>query len=434
MRQGGDCKAVYKNMKPVFTVNGKRLFSDDNAFCVCIALYYALSVLNRVLSSLLPGSAFLAMFIRLGTYGLIIFILLGLIVSNRRILVLISLEVLAAILFILSVIAGNIGNTDWKSIYELISTTYIPLALAAYYVTDRKMLMACLYPVAVASVPVLIAVAVLSYGSWDYSYDMTLGYVMLFSVLVLLAQFTVDPKVYNLVFAGILSIFILFVGSRGPFICIVAFCLIELTLSERYSAKRKVATIFLLSIAVGILWVNLDKILMYIYRLSVDLGFDSRNILLLMQGEAISYDSGRNAIHEHYMDLINRKPIFGYGVMGEWISDGMYPHNIIIEFILAFGYPVGILIIAALLCVMVSAVRKKGDKYSNALIILFISYSFHLFVSGTYLKVWQFFVCIALCLPNKMRLPKTTDLPEEIEYNTVNETGKRERRKVKTRM
>lgn len=424
MRQGGYRKAVHKNMEQIFTVNGKRLFSDNSAFCVCIALYYALYVLNRVLSSLLPGAVALSMFIRLGTYGSIIFILLGLIISSRRILVLIGLEAIMGALFILSIITGNIGNTDWKSVYELIATTYIPLALAAYYVTDRKMLMACLYPVAVVSVPVLIAVAVLSYGNWDSSYDMTLGYVMVFSVLVLLAQFTVDSKAYNLIFAGILSIFILFVGSRGPFICIVAFGVIELILSERYSAKRKFEIILLLSIAVGILWVNINTILMYVYELSVDLGFDSRSILLLMQGEAISHDSGRNVLQDHYMNLISREPIFGYGVMGEWISDGMYPHNIILEFILAFGYPIGILILVALLCVMVSAVRKEGDKYSNALIILFISYSIHLFVSSTYLKVWQFFVCIALCLPRN-EIAADGEFAWRSRYNTVNETGKR---------
>lgn len=398
-------------MKSIFTVNGKRLFSDNNTFCVCIAIYYALSVLNRVLSSLLPTSAALAMFIRLGTYGSIIFILLGFVISSRRILVLISLEVIMGALFILSVITGNIGDTDWKSVYKLVATTYIPLALAAYYVNDRKRLMMCLYPVAVASAPVLIAVAVLSYGNWDYSYDMSLGYVMVFSVLVLLAQFTIDSRIHNLILAGLLSLFILFVGSRGPFICIAAFGVIELILSERYSAKRKIIIILLLSVVVGTLWINIDEILMYIYGLSVDLGFDSRSILLLLQGEAISHDSGRNVLHEHYMDLISREPVFGYGVMGEWISDGMYPHNIILEIILAFGYPVGILILVALLHVMVSAVRKKEDRYSNALIILFISYSIHLFVSGTYLKVWQFFVCIALCIPNKNRLPQTANLP-----------------------
>ena len=325
-----------------------------------------------------------------------------------------------AIIFILSVATGNIGNTEWQPVYEQIATTYIPLGIAAYCITDRKMLLNAIYPVALVSVPILIAVAVLSYGNWDYSYDMSLGYVMVFSVLVLMAQFTVDTKIYNIALAGCLSVFILLVGSRGPFICIIAFIMIELLLSPRYSKKTKTVIIILVVSAAVVLWINMDKILSYIYQISVSLGFDSRSVLLLIQGEALSHDSGRNVLNEYYMELINRKPILGYGVMGGWVSDDMYPHNIILELTLSFGYPLGGFLLIALLLILVSAIRKKNDKYNNALIVLFVSYCMYLFVSNTYLKVWQFFVCIALCLPNS----KLIQWREQI-------YGKSEKRKLK---
>lgn len=383
------------------TINGKYLLKENNIFCVSIALYYALAVLNRVLSSLLRGSAALALIIRVGTYGLIFLILLGLLGDLWKLLAFTILEIAAANIFLLSVAMGNIGNTDWQTVYKLIATTYIPLALAAYYITDRKMLMRFIYPVALVSVPVLGAVAVLSYRYWEYSYDMSLGYIMVFSVLILLAQFTINLKIYNAALAGFLCVFILFIGSRGPFICIIAFVFINFLLSRRYSKKEKAAFIILISVSAGILWMNFDKVLLFFYSVSKDMGFESRTLLLLLQGEAVSHDSGRNVIQEHYMELIHRKYVLGYGVMGEWISDGLYPHNIILEFLLAFGYPLGVSFLMIILFVLVRAVRKKSDQYSSALIVIFVSYCAHLFVSGTYLKVWQFFVCLALCLPNK---------------------------------
>lgn len=378
-------------------------YNKDSIFSICIAVYYALAVLNRVSSTLFQDSASLKLLSRYGTYMVIIAILLETIKRKHNLLVFLILELTTAVLFIISNIFGDMGDLDWISVYKLIATTYIPLSIAAYNIVDRKKLLKALHIVSLISVPVLPLVAVLSYGNWDSSYDMSLGYVMVFSVLVLLADYAVDSGVYNIILAGLLSLFILFVGSRGPFICILAFVIIQLLLSNQYSKRKKAAMISAIVILLILVVMNINRILMIVYQTSVKLGFDSRSIYLLMQGEVVSHDSGRNVLLEHYTKLINENPVFGYGVMGKWISDGMYPHNIILEFLLAFGYPLGCILLAILLLIMVKAVRID-KKYDGAVAILFVSYSMHLFVSGSYLKVWQFFVGVALCIPNGIRL------------------------------
>lgn len=392
---------INKSLSQTIITIGNTKLKGNNIFCVCIALYYAFAVLNRVMIALNNGSIALGATIRFGTYGLIIFILLGLVGSIRRFAVLIFWEIVAGALFLFSAATGSVGDADWQNVYQLIATTYIPLSLAAYYNADRKMLMKVIHLVAVASAPVLIAVAIMTYGNWESSYDMSLGYVMAFSALVLLAQFTIDSRIYNMVLAVLLSIFILFVGSRGPFICIIAFLLIELIFSERFNGKKRVAIIITVCALAGVIWLNFDNILSFVYNLSVNLGFDSRSIRLLVEGEAITHDSGREALYEHYICLFKKHSFFGYGVMGAWISDVMYPHNIVLEFFLAFGYIVGVPLLILLLVILIKGVSAKNERYNNTLIIVFISYCMHLLVSGTYLKVWQFFVCIALCLPNK---------------------------------
>lgn len=388
----------------MITFGGKKILEEDRLYCGCIAFYFALQVLNTVLQNWLIGNTFLAMIIRFGTYGCGALILLNIMGRKRNFFALLIAESFVSLVFLLSLLAGNIHESDWFDVYQTIAMTYIPLSIAAYSIKNYNLLMGYLYKVAIASVPILIAVAIFSYGSWETSYNMTLGYMMVFSALILLSQFTVDNKIYNIIIAVLLGTFILFIGSRGPFICIVAFFLIELLLSERYGKRKKAAIMILSIIALSVLWTNLDKTVLVVYQISRNLGFESRSIFLLMQGEAITHDSGRGAITGQYIQLIKNKPILGYGVMGQWIREGMYPHNIVLEFLMSFGIPLGMLLIGAIVAILTRAVKQKNNLYYNAMVILFTSYCFHLLVSGTFLKVWQFFVCIALCC--HMRKPR----------------------------
>ncbi|MBT9779478.1 hypothetical protein GPL15_23655 [Clostridium sp. MCC353] len=380
-------------------------FNNDAVFSICIAAYYALSVLTRVSLTLFQDSAALKMLLRIGTYIVIIVLLFKMIQKILNIKVFIVLELVVSILFMISNIMGNIGDLEWMSVYKQIAIIYIPLSIAAYNIVDRKILLKSLYFVSLISIPVLSIVAVLSYGNWASSYDMSLGYIMVFSTLVLLADFTIHSRVYNIVLAAFMGLFILFVGSRGPFICILAFVIIELLLSRQYSKVKKTAIISVITILSIVVVINISSILMFVYQTSVKLGFNSRSIYLLMQGGIVSHDSGRRELLEYYWNLINQNPVLGHGVMGNWISDGMYPHNIILEFLLSFGYPMGFVILTAVFSVMLKAVRCD-TKYNSAITILFVSYCTHLFVSGSYLKVWQFFVGIALCIPHNARSMK----------------------------
>lgn len=370
----------------------------DRVFSICMAMYYAIAVLTRMSSTLFSDSEALKLIIRLGTYAVIIVTLLKLIEKKYNILVLFFIEILLVFLFLISNLMGYI-NKEWFTVYKLIATTYIPLALAAYNITNRKILLKALYVVALVSVPLLSLTALLSYKNWSSSYDMSLGYIMIFSVLILLADCSIEFKVYDIVLAVIMGLFTLFIGSRGPFICVIVFIFIELLLSKRYSTRKKTFIIVSMIGLGSIIAKNFDNILMWVYQMSVKLGFNSRSIYLLMQGEAVSEDSGRSGLQEHYMELINQKPVIGYGVMGNWLSETYYPHNIVLEFLLSFGCLLGSILLIIILFLMINAIKTK-NKYDSALAIIFISYCTHLFVSGTYLKVWQFFVCIALCIPH----------------------------------
>ncbi len=370
---------------------------------MCIAAYYAIQVLNRARTNLFPRASALQLALRVLTYLVIIVILLRLIQTFRNIRILIILELVALALFLISRFMGNLGEQDWVTIYTQIAVYFIPLALAAYNTVDREKLLRFLYIIALIATPFLVVTTVFSYSRWDSSYNMPLGYLMAFTALILLADFIVHARAVDIVLAVILYAFVLFVGSRGPFICILSFIVISLLLSKQISLTRKIIILALLAIVAVLVVVNLNGFLTLVYQISQRLGFDSRSIRLLMEGEAISYDTGRVEIWTYYLNLINQKPVLGYGVMGGWFHNGSYPHDIFLEFLLSFGYPGGIILSIAVVFIMFRGVRSE-NRYNSILAVLFVSYCTYMIISSSFLQIWQFFVCIALCIPHDTRI------------------------------
>lgn len=339
----------------------------------------------------------------IATYFIIAVILFKTLNKLQNIVIFCVSEGLLILLFLISSMRGYVAHVEWMDVCKQLLIIYIPLAVGAYNIKNRECLFRFLYIVALISVPLLSGAAWLSYGTWTDSYDMSLGYSMVFSVLVLCVNYSLYFHIYDLLLAVYLSGFILFIGSRGPFICVLAFILIQMLLSNQYSPQKKMVLIAVGAIVLWILWINFEEILAFVYQTSEELGFDSRSIRLLLEGEALTHDSGRNSLLEYYSYYIEKEPIWGYGLMGKWIASESYPHNFVVEIILAFGYPFGLLILGCTFFVFYKGIRS-ADKYKTALAVLFVSYCTHLFVSGSFLKVWQFWLCIAICMtPNRNR-------------------------------
>lgn len=126
------------------------------------------------------------------------------------------------------------------------------------------------------------------------------------------------------------------------------------------------------------------------------LGYSSRTLYLLLNN-SISSDSGRNSIISDYMEMVRNGPVFGYGLAGGWTSSGMYPHNIFVELLLAFGPVLGILLssLVVLVCCFGAIAKKENDRRVAHILL---AYSVSLLVSDSFLMCPMFFMLFAIGL------------------------------------
>lgn len=152
-----------------------------------------------------------------------------------------------------------------------------------------------------------------------------------------------------------------------------------------------------LTIVIGIIYIN--EILEYLYNLLLNFGIRSRSIQLFLRDDI--YLSGREKIYDDVINGILDKPIQGIGLAGDrQIIGGGYAHNIFIEILANFGVILGSFIILILICLIISSLFTKENKRYN-MIIIWISVGFvHLFVSGSYLIEFKFWILLGLVSQN----------------------------------
>lgn len=371
--------------------------NPDSTYAVSITAFYVIRMLDECIKDLV-GRTFLHWDVFTLLFYLLNFMLLlyYFLVVEKNIFSLVSMEIVVAIAFLISYLGGYLVRESLSTTIFNLMVGYIPIGVAASLMINRKELFDRIYKAALILSPIMIITAIFSYNKWQYTYDMVLGYNMIFSALILVSHFLDQKKIYDLFVSFVLIVMTLFVGSRGPFICLIAYVVLYVVVSKQLTYKSKIIFLLLIAIALGLIYLNFSVVLNFLVDLSNKFGFNSRSLVLLIQGNAITHDSGRKILQDHYWELIRRKPYVGYGIMGNWINSENYPHNIAIELILSFGYPVAMLFIAFIFYKFICGLRSN-DRVDSLLSIIFVSYCTSLLVSNSFLRVWQFFVCLGLC-------------------------------------
>ena len=368
---------------------------NDKTFSLCIALYYFLFVLDKAICLFFGETIIWVYFERIIVCLILATLVYKIFETKKSIIFFLVLELIFGCFFLISVIKDNFGDINWISIYVKIVVINIPLAAGAYSIRDKSELIKILYSISIVSVPIMVVTAIIGYSRFESTYDMNLGYLMAFSALNILGHFVISHKWQDILIVFILCLLILFVGSRGPFICLLSFSFFEVFLSKQFDYRKKLFFCMILCILIVVLLCLKNDLIQYLLRTSEELGFGSRSLVFLMNGEAVTHDSGRIQIYSYYLDLIKNNPIWGYGVVGMWIAEGWYPHNIVLDIILSFGYPFGVALLLVILIIAFKVIRCS-DSYVGIASLIFLSYSMMLMVSSSYLMLWQFFVFIGL--------------------------------------
>lgn len=235
-------------------------------------------------------------------------------------------------------------------------------------------------------------------GYRQLSYSMDFGYDMMLSTIIFLYYAMVDKKIIYMVISVISVILILVAGSRAPLLWIaVFFCIMVI----RNYIKSRYKLIWGMCIPICLLiYVNLEKIMMFVISMFDRFGISSRSLQMLLLG-TLGDDNGRKEIFNIAIDMIKNSDFLGYGLYGDRYVIGNYyywgyPHNIFLEILITFGVVLGGTLIVLLIYYIFKMLLKCKDEHWRDVFLIFMVSSLKLLLSFSYLYVAEFWALIAI--------------------------------------
>ena len=131
-------------------------------------------------------------------------------------------------------------------------------------------------------------------------------------------------------------------------------------------------------------------------------GMSTRIFDYYLNGE-IGDSSGRDRLTEYALEAIFRKPLFGYGLMGDRALMGTYAHHFFLEIWMEFGVLFGTGYIVALAVLLFRACRNqwKNKNRMTFLLMIVCMNMVKLLMSGSYITEPYFFFMIGALLAAK---------------------------------
>ncbi len=373
--------------------------NGDSKLAQFIGIYVLASSCNIAVKTIFPISASIWDMVSV-VFGIIILVFFARAVPVlwfRASGVILLVELSFLTLFAFSLLMGNADIAMLTSIGFWTFCICVPLGVAGVSIHDKAILYDSLWKVSVIEYPVLCIALFSMYRQGTYS--MPVSYSLVMPVTFLYHRFFSKKSLISLALAVVASLLILVFGARGPLLCIVYYCLAKMFVTERSQscARNLLVKLLFLSLAIIVLLFCWNSILSYVASSLKASGVKSYAISSLLDG-SFAQSSARQKLWDYYFMLIKDKPFSGYGVLGGWISAEQHPHNMLIEFVLAFGLLFGSIVSLSSLMLFLRFVKTDGTILSELMLIL-SACIFTLFtVSGDWLENPMFFLFIFLAI------------------------------------
>ncbi|MFI3303758.1 MAG: O-antigen ligase family protein [Rikenellaceae bacterium] len=278
------------------------------------------------------------------------------------------------------------------SVFRFLFPILIPIVLAVFSVERLSIFMRTLYYVSWVTFGVAMVFLLMYVGGYGrfLNYSISFSYALLIPALSLYSAKSIKSQIASL----LLLLTIVVLGSRGAVLIFVAYCLYDaFVVGRRYTLLVAMLTVVLIPRFVSYLG---------------EVGVTSRTLKLLESGAIVGYDSGRSVIYGDVVDLILEHPLGGVGIFGERALLGHYAHNIILEILVQWGVPIGVVILSLLLYWVVATYANSNDNRRVILILFSMASFIQLFVSSSYLTNLNFalFLGVLLNLRAKIDNPK----------------------------
>jgi hypothetical protein len=198
-------------------------------------------------------------------------------------------------------------------------------------------------------------------------YNMSLSYYILVPVLVSLDSFLRHSDKSSFIYFLLGLAVIILVGARGPILSLLLFLVVFFidNLSRNTLNKR----FLMLSFIIIILFIFITPIATQLVEITSYLGLSSRTLNSIVRG-SITNLSNRDIIAEGLYALLLKSPISGVGFLGDLRS-----HNIILENLMFYGLPFGLLINFFLFLFIFYTVFINKGGLNRRLLLIFFSYA-----------------------------------------------------------
>ncbi|MCL2488763.1 MAG: O-antigen ligase family protein [Oscillospiraceae bacterium] len=235
------------------------------------------------------------------------------------------------------------------------------------------------------------------------NYDMTLAYTVLPAAIILIAALFENFKIIDLLAALISGFILLSLGTRGPLACAAMFFMLVLFMRLKKDKGKLIVFLFIFGLIGVVVYLNMDLIIEWLSDIFKSLGLSERNLSLLQLGDLFTSNSRGKILDS--VKLISNKQILGVGWVNEraLIRDyiapgksclGCYSHNFFYDFILHFGWILGLLLLAAFFWMLIKNILCNKDENKKMVGLIFIGIGlFPLFFSKSYIN-WSFFYAL----------------------------------------
>lgn len=244
---------------------------------------------------------------------------------------------------------------------------------------------------------------------------MTFSYNLLLPTTFVLLLCIKKFKLYRALIA-ILGICLIFVaGCRGALIGAGISPLIYIFFFGKLDKNIKYRMTVLLVALLFIVVCLYNPILEAVNNQLMSIGLNSRTLEMLMYS-SVTDDSGRENI---FRNTIAQVDLLGHGLWGDRvILNGSYPHSIIAEILVDYGWILGSGILILITVILFRGFIKADTFKSVVLCALFSSGIIRLFLSGSFLgQEPAFYVLIALCTNETSNTDKVTPCQKSIGGN-----------------
>ena len=233
-------------------------------------------------------------------------------------------------------------------------------------------------------------------------YSMGFGFSIVLPIMIFLFLAYKEEKIKYSILLIISMIELLIYGNKSPLGIVLIYLIILLFTKNKRNKRKK---LFYSTIIIAV-FINYKIIVNVLLQFLNTHGIQSRSLRYLATNRFFSLGSGRGTrsyIYASAIQEIKNIPVFGYGVKGDmYILNGVYPHNILLELVLQFGFVLSMGVIILFIWSILKVYMYRSEYIE--IITIFLVYSLvSLSVSSSFWQSKEFWILVSLIwiLPHK---------------------------------